>query len=202
MPCPDVSWPKLINTVTGVNLQQTIQVDDELEVTAYYAGHVRVTCPHPQQPPDPRLTPTRAAATPQVLGAAMFHIRVGHASVVYTGDYNMTPDRHLGAAWIDKVRPDVLITESTYATTIRDSKRARERDFLKKVHECVAQNGKVGLPPARFRRCEPERALMGLPCVQRQSGAHPRLCPRPRPGAVHPAGHVLGAHEPQSPHLL
>ena len=74
----------------------------------------------------------------------MFHIRVGHASVVYTGDYNMTPDRHLGAAWIDKVRPDVLITESTYATTIRDSKRARERDFLKKVHECVAQNGKVG----------------------------------------------------------
>ena len=27
------------------------------------------------------------------------------------------------AAWIDKCRPDVLITESTYATTIRDSKR-------------------------------------------------------------------------------
>ena len=45
------------------------------------------------------------------------------------GDYNMTPDRHLGAAWIDKCRPDLLITESTYATTIRDSKRCRERDF-------------------------------------------------------------------------
>ena len=54
-------------------------------------------------------------------------------SLVYTGDYNMTPDRHLGAAWIDKCRPDLLITESTYATTIRDSKRCRERDFLKKV---------------------------------------------------------------------
>ena len=54
-------------------------------------------------------------------------------SIVYTGDYNMTPDRHLGAAWIDKCRPDLLITESTYATTIRDSKRCRERDFLKKV---------------------------------------------------------------------
>ena len=35
----------------------------------------------------------------------------------------MTPDRHLGAAWIDKCKPDVIITESTYATTIRDSKR-------------------------------------------------------------------------------
>jgi integrator complex subunit 11 len=56
--------------VVAVNLHQTVQVDDELEIKAYYAGHV--------------------------LGAAMFHIRVGHQSVVYTGDYNMTPDRHLG----------------------------------------------------------------------------------------------------------
>ena len=37
-------------------------------------------------------------------------LRVGNQSIVYTGDYNMTPDRHLGAAWIDKCRPDVLIT--------------------------------------------------------------------------------------------
>ena len=61
------------------------------------------------------------------------------------GDYNMTPDRHLGAAWIDRCRPDLLITESTYATTIRDSKRCRERDFLKKVHDCVEKGGKVRL---------------------------------------------------------
>ena len=75
---------------------QVIRVDDEMEIKAYYAGHV--------------------------LGAAMFHIRVGEQSLVYTGDYNMTPDRHLGAAWIDKCRPDLLISESTYATTIRYSR--------------------------------------------------------------------------------
>ncbi|KAJ8320298.1 hypothetical protein KUTeg_001885 [Tegillarca granosa] len=44
--------------VIAVNLHQTIQVDDELEIKAYYAGHV--------------------------LGAAMFHMRVGNQSVVYT----------------------------------------------------------------------------------------------------------------------
>ena len=93
--------------VVAVNLHQVIKIDDELEIKAYYAGHV--------------------------LGAAMFQVRGGEESLVYTGDYNMTPDRHLGAAWIDKVRPDLLISESTYATTIRDSKRCRERDFLKKV---------------------------------------------------------------------
>ncbi len=61
----------------------------------------------------------------------------------FQGDFNTTPDRHLGAAWIDKCRPDLLITESTYATTIRDSKRCRERDFLTKVHDCVERGGKV-----------------------------------------------------------
>ena len=65
----------------------------------------------------------------------------------------MTPDRHLGAAWIDKCRPDLLITESTYATTIRDSKRCRERDFLKKVHKCVEKGGKVFIPPLHLFTC-------------------------------------------------
>lgn len=117
-----------IKKVTAVTLHQSVMVDNELEIKAYYAGHV--------------------------LGAAMFWIRVGSQSVVYTGDYNMTPDRHLGAAWIDKCRPDLLITESTYATTIRDSKRCRERDFLKKVHECVEKGGKVLIPVFALGRAQ------------------------------------------------
>lgn len=114
--------------VTAVTLHQSVMVDNELEIKPYYAGHV--------------------------LGAAMFWIRVGSQSAVYTGDYNMTPDRHLGAAWIDKCRPDILISESTYATTIRDSKRCRERDFLKKVHECVAKGGKVLIPVFALGRAQ------------------------------------------------
>lgn len=114
--------------VIPINLHQTIKVDDDIEIKAYYAGHV--------------------------LGAAMIYVRVGQESVVYTGDYNMTPDRHLGSAWIDKVRPDVLITESTYATTIRDSKRSRERDFLTKVHECVANGGNVIIPVFALGRAQ------------------------------------------------
>ncbi|KAI9482931.1 MAG: beta-lactamase-like protein [Benjaminiella poitrasii] len=114
--------------VIPINLHQTIKVDDDIEIKAYYAGHV--------------------------LGAAMIYVRVGQESVVYTGDYNMTPDRHLGSAWIDKVRPDVLITESTYATTIRDSKRSRERDFLAKVYECVSNGGNVLIPVFALGRAQ------------------------------------------------
>jgi len=90
--------PRQDKLVTSISINVHVsKVDDELEIKAYYAGHV--------------------------LGAAMFHMKVGSDSVLYTGDYNMTPDRHLGAAWVDRCRPSLLITESTYATTIRDSKR-------------------------------------------------------------------------------
>ena len=53
---------------------------------------------------------------PKVLGAAMFYAKVGDTAIVYTGDYNMTPDRHLGAAQIDRLQLDLLITE--YGTCV------------------------------------------------------------------------------------
>ena len=62
------------------------------------------------------------------------------------GDYNTSADRHLGAARVDRLHPDVLISESTYATTLRDGRRARERDFLQAVHEAVSRGGKVLVP--------------------------------------------------------
>lgn len=66
----------------------------------------------------------------------------------------MTPDRHLGSAWIDNCKPDLLITESTYATTIRDSKRCRERDFLLKIHDCIEKGGKVLIPVFALGRAQ------------------------------------------------
>jgi integrator complex subunit 11 len=89
-----------------------------------------------------------------VLGACMFHVECNGESVVYTGDYNMTADRHLGAAWIDKLRPDVVLTETTYATTIRDSKRSREREFLRQVHQTLDKGGKVLIPVFALGRAQ------------------------------------------------
>ncbi|CAB1336608.1 unnamed protein product, partial [Coregonus sp. 'balchen'] len=126
--------------VVPLNLHQTVQVDDELEIKAYYAGHV--------------------------LGAAMVQIKVGSESVVYTRralagalatggkPAESLPYEQNMAAWIDKCRPDILISESTYATTIRDSKRCRERDFLKKVHETVERGGKVLIPVFALGRAQ------------------------------------------------
>ncbi|XP_019462189.1 PREDICTED: cleavage and polyadenylation specificity factor subunit 3-II isoform X2 [Lupinus angustifolius] len=114
--------------VIALDLRQTVQVDEDLQIRPYYAGHV--------------------------IGAAMFYAKVGDAEMVYTGDYNMTPDRHLGAAQIDRLRLDLLITESTYATTIRDSRYVREREFLKAVYKCVSGGGKVLIPTFALGRAQ------------------------------------------------
>ncbi|CAL5081354.1 unnamed protein product [Urochloa decumbens] len=119
---------RCMKKVIPLDLKQTVQVDKDLVIRAYYAGHV--------------------------LGAAMIYAKVGEASMVYTGDYNMTPDRHLGAAQIDRLKLDLLITESTYAKTIRDSKHAREREFLKAVHKCVSGGGKVLIPTFALGRAQ------------------------------------------------
>ncbi|CAI5498825.1 unnamed protein product [Closterium sp. Naga37s-1] len=113
-----------------VDIHQTIQVNEHITITPYYAGHV--------------------------LGAAMFHVQASNgASVLYTGDFNMAPDRHLGAARVDpRLRPDLMISESTYATTIRESRRSREADFLSRVHACVAAGGKVLIPVFAMGRAQ------------------------------------------------
>ncbi|CAI5508329.1 unnamed protein product [Closterium sp. Naga37s-1] len=113
-----------------VDIHQSIQVNEHITITPYYAGHV--------------------------LGAAMFHVQASNgASVLYTGDFNMAPDRHLGAARVDpRLRPDLMISESTYATTIRESRRSREADFLSRVHTCVAAGGKVLIPVFAMGRAQ------------------------------------------------
>lgn len=67
----------IVSQITPMSLEETVAIEPDFEIRPYYAGHV--------------------------LGAAMFYVRVGQQSFVYTGDYNMTPDRHLGSASCDKV---------------------------------------------------------------------------------------------------
>eukprot|EP01062_Namystynia_karyoxenos_P063551 TRINITY_DN56350_c0_g1_i1.p1 TRINITY_DN56350_c0_g1~~TRINITY_DN56350_c0_g1_i1.p1 ORF type:complete len:746 (+),score=229.55 TRINITY_DN56350_c0_g1_i1:67-2238(+) len=120
---------RCFNKVQHIGLRESVEVCSGLRVTAYYAGHV--------------------------LGACMFLIEAGPLSVLYTGDYNMQADRHLTGAKVPPgIRPTCLITETTYGSTVRDSKRQRERDFLKLVHDTVAAGGKVLIPVFALGRAQ------------------------------------------------
>ncbi|KAJ3363315.1 Integrator complex subunit 11 [Allomyces arbusculus] len=143
---PDTDVARCLARATTINVHQTIHLYPDLSVKAYYAGHV--------------------------LGAVMFLVTSGSQSVLYTGDYNMTPDRHLGSAWLDACHPDVVITEATYATTIRASRRARERDFLRKVSDTLKRGGKVLIPAFAVGRAH-ELAILMEAFLDRMAWRHP-----------------------------
>ncbi len=70
--------------VRTVNLHEVVHVDDELQIKCYYAGHV--------------------------LGAAMFEIRVGQQSVVYTVSF------HINLTTFDEVRLQSLFLKREIIT--------------------------------------------------------------------------------------
>lgn len=117
-----------MDKVIAININETVQISEGFYITPYYAGHV--------------------------IGAAMFHVKVGKTSLVYTGDYSTTPDQHLATASIDALYPDLMITESTYGSIIRDCRKSREREFLKSIHQCLDRSGKVLIPIAALGRAQ------------------------------------------------
>lgn len=84
-----------------------------------------------------------------VLGAAMVMMEIAGVKILYTGDFSRVEDRHLMAAEIPTMSPDLLITvsvmscdviydvimmlqESTYGTHVHEKREVREARFTSK----------------------------------------------------------------------
>ncbi|CAH2240921.1 jg9657 [Pararge aegeria aegeria] len=89
-----------------------------------------------------------------VLGAAMFMIEIAGVKILYTGDFSRQEDRHLMAAEIPTVHPDVLITESTYGTHIHEKREERESRFTGLVSDIVQRGGRCLIPVFALGRAQ------------------------------------------------
>ncbi|CAF4691168.1 unnamed protein product, partial [Rotaria socialis] len=72
-----------MSRIETINFHQEIEVNG-IKFWCYHAGHV--------------------------LGAAMFMIEIAGVKILYTGDFSRQEDRHLMAAEVPNLRPDVLVT--------------------------------------------------------------------------------------------
>ncbi|SBT76784.1 cleavage and polyadenylation specificity factor, putative [Plasmodium ovale] len=118
---------KCMNKVIGLQVNETYILGN-LFITPYYAGHV--------------------------LGACIYKLETTNFSVVYTGDYNTVPDKHLGSTKIPNLNPDIFISESTYATYVRPTRKSSELELCNLVHECVHKGGKVLIPVFAIGRAQ------------------------------------------------
>ncbi|GMR48536.1 hypothetical protein PMAYCL1PPCAC_18731, partial [Pristionchus mayeri] len=89
-----------------------------------------------------------------VLGACMFMIEIAGVKILYTGDFSCLEDRHLCAAELPTMRPDVLISESTYGTQLHENREEREGRFTSMVHEMVGRGGRVLIPAFALGRAQ------------------------------------------------
>lgn len=89
-----------------------------------------------------------------VLGAAMFMVEIAGVKVLYTGDYSRQEDRHLMAAEIPELCPDVLIVESTYGVQIHEPRKERESRFCNTIHNIVGRGGRCLIPVFALGRAQ------------------------------------------------
>ena len=80
-------------------------------------------------------------------GSAIARLDNGKKSVIYTGDFNAEDTNLLKAASIEWNEPDIIITESTYATADHPSREDVEDDFITFLKEVVERGG-IALVPA------------------------------------------------------
>ncbi|KAI5969451.1 YSH1 [Candida margitis] len=110
---------KSFDRIETIDFHSTMEVDG-IRFTAYYAGHV--------------------------LGACMYLIEIGGLKVLFTGDYSREENRHLPSAEVPPVKPDVLITESTFGTGTLEPKVELEKKLTNHIHATITKGGRVLLP--------------------------------------------------------
>lgn len=118
---------QVMNSVQSLTLNAEYNING-VKISSFYAGHV--------------------------LGAVMFLIEYKGVRVLYTGDFNSAADRHLAALKVPQCQPDVVISESTYATIMKDWKKQREMQFMCLAKKTLERSGKILIPVFALGRAQ------------------------------------------------
>lgn len=112
----------MLNRIVCYSPQYTFELIDntDIKVTFYNAGHIA--------------------------GAALIYIQGNEGSLLYTGDISGVDQQTVSGAMVPKLRPDVLITESTYGDKLHSNRQVEEERLVEIVKEIILKNGKVLIP--------------------------------------------------------
>lgn len=113
--------------IETIDYHSTIELDG-IRFTAYHAGHV--------------------------LGACMYFIEIGGLKVLFTGDYSSEEDRHLQVAEVPPIKPDILITESTFGTATHEPRLEKETRMTNIIHSTLLKGGRILMPVFALGRAQ------------------------------------------------
>ncbi|ACM61025.1 Cft2 family RNA processing exonuclease [Caldicellulosiruptor bescii] len=89
-----------------------------------------------------------------ILGASMIFIQTQEGSILYTGDFSADRQLTVDKASVPKIRPDVVICESTYGDRLHTNRNFEEERLFNTVAEVISQGGKVLIPAFAIGRAQ------------------------------------------------
>ena len=119
--------------------------------------------------PDMRLTAYPAG---HIAGAALLYLKTPEGSILYTGDVSGFAQQTIEGLGIPRLRPDVLIMESTYGDRLHASRTLEEERLITAVADCAQKGMKVLIPAFALGRSQ--EVLLLLRSAM-QKGKIPRI---------------------------
>ncbi|ADQ05206.1 RNA-metabolising metallo-beta-lactamase [Caldicellulosiruptor owensensis OL] len=89
-----------------------------------------------------------------ILGASMIFIQTQEGSILYTGDFSADKQLTVDRASVPKIRPDIVICESTYGDRLHTNRSFEEERLFNTIFEVISQGGKVLIPAFAIGRAQ------------------------------------------------
>lgn len=118
----------MLNMIICYSPQYAFEALDDIKVTFYNAGHIA--------------------------GAVLIYIQGKEGSLLYTGDISGVDQQTVNKATVPKLRPDVLIIESTYGNKLHSNRQIEEERLVNIVKEIILQKGKILIPAFALGRAQ------------------------------------------------
>ncbi len=162
-------WPALrvITTrptadLVRILLHDAVRVMDtgrEEELPLYGEADVERTLAalQPVEPDDPVQVPgatIRLLQAGHILGASAAAIEVGDRLVLISGDISFSQQRSVPGMPVPRLRPDVLVVESTYGDRLHASRDAEEQRLCEQIKRAIERGGHVLVPAFAVGRAQ------------------------------------------------
>lgn len=136
---PDVR--AMLERIVPVGLQTPYPVFEQFQLTFYPAGHIA--------------------------GAACVYLVTDEGSLFYSGDFSAFSQRTIEGMRIPRLRPDVVMVETTYGNSLHGNRQVEERRLVALVNECIQEKKKVLIPAFALGRAQ-EVLLILRAAIQNQ----------------------------------
>lgn len=110
----------MLDRVKIVPYQKEVEICSSIHLTFYMAGHIA--------------------------GASCAYLKTNEGSVFYTGDFSLTNAHTINGMSIPKLRPDVIISETTYGDKLHSNREVEEQRLVEKVSQILSNKGKILIP--------------------------------------------------------